>query len=80
MTVHRFRFDLVEAKQNKHLLMHNNPSFQRGRPMQHARCAFLLIRVGYILKNTNNAIPVILREGDGRDMITLLYILDYSVH
>jgi hypothetical protein len=30
--------------------------------------------------NTNTAIPVILREGDGRDMITLLYILDYSVY
>jgi hypothetical protein len=48
--------------------------------MQHARCGFLSIGVGYILENTNNAIPVILREGDGRDMITLLYILDYSVH
>jgi len=44
------------------------------------RCTFLSIWVGYILWNTNTAIPVILRDGDGRDMITLLDILDYSVH
>jgi hypothetical protein len=74
--VHRFRFDLVEANQNIHLPMHNNPSFQHGRLMQH----FSLNCAGYILWNTKNAIPVILREGDGRDMITLLNILDYSVH
>jgi hypothetical protein len=44
------------------------------------RCDILSVRVGYILWNTNNAIPVILREGDDRDMITPLYILDYSAH
>ena len=80
MTVHRFRFDIVEANQNEHFLMHNNSSFQLGRLMQYAICGFLSIGVGYILKKINNAIPVILREGDGRDMITLLYILDCSVH
>jgi len=38
------------------------------------------IGVGDILWNTIKALPVILREDDDSDIVTLLYISDYSAH
>ena len=74
MTVHRFRFDLVEANQNEHLFMQNKSSFQRGRLMQR----FSLNWIGYILWNTNMPSHLLSESGWQRhDLSFLLWITQY---